>query len=363
MTSFLQWLTSSAAKPKKYRIYCVYGDDACLRADAMDRIVTLTDPQERSYYYVGTGEGEVPGAHVWDSVETQPMPGISRRLVVVHSADKIRVWDPLKRFIAGSAMYPETTLVLLLKRSDLGKRVRNKAKSLPGAAVWETTYEDWEEALRAYSNAALISCSPLSIDPADRSKPSQAQRWLSLRLPLSQPQTEYLWRRVGGSSLLARDAVRGLRLAGVNDASGMAQAEFASWVDRVVGQHGAEELTELLLFERRAEAMASVIGQSFERADWSRTIGLLGQRLDWLSALHGALGTNEKLDQVMRRLAIPRHMILHYAHREDKRHNIARKYDDAKVKRCRLLLADLDSILNSGGSIPPGLGEVLVSSW
>lgn len=362
MPSFLQWVT--AEKPKKYRIYVILGEDAVLRADALNRAVQLVKAQEQVYLHVGPpADGGATGATVWDAVMTQPMPGIKRRLVVVHHADRLRRWEQLKAFIDGSSVYPETTLVLVLDRTSLGKRVRNKQKSLPGSPVWETTYEEWEERLRAYSNAAVISCAPLSVEQSDWGKPSPVARWLKLRLPVTQKQAEYLWRRTGGSSLLARDALASMHLMGVTDASNLASSEFAAYVDNIVGRHGAEDFVEHLLFERRSDALASVVDQDFERSDWSKIIGLLGQRLDWLGGLHGALATSEKLDQVMRRLQIPRHMILHYAHRDDATHNVARKYDSKRVIRCRNLLAEFDNALGESRGVPPGFGEALVASW
>lgn len=363
MPSFLQWITSTADRPKKYRIYVILGEDATLRADALERVRRVTEPQEQEFLHVGSGEGEVSAARVWNAVETQPAPGVKRRLVVVHHADKMRRWESLKSFVGGASVYPETTLVLILDRESLGKRVRNREKSLPGAPVYETTYEEWEKLLKDYSSAAVISCSALSVEQQERGKPSAVARWLSLRLPVSQAQAEYLWRRVGGSSLLARDAVVAMRMVGINDATGLAQAQFAGYVDMLVGKHGAEDLVDQMLFERRADALASVLHQDFDRSDWRKILGLLGQRLDWLGALHGALATNEKLDQVMRRLQIPRHMILYYAHREDVRHNIARKYDARRVSRCRALLAEFDAVLGTSGSIPPGFGAALIAAW
>lgn len=363
MPSLMQWITSSAAKPRKHRIYVIYGEDAVLCADALDRALLLANPQERQFFRVGHSEGEASASVVWDAVQSQPIPGVTRRAVVVHEADKMRGWKPLQDFIAGASVYPETTLILLLNRTTIGKRVRNRQKSLPGAPVYETTYEPWEEWLRSYSSAALLSCNPLSSDQADKSKPSPAARWLSLRVPVTQKQAEYLWLRVGESSLLARDVVRSLQLVGVADATALGQAQFASYVDAFVGRHGASDLADHLLFERRTEAFATVTGVEFSRADWSKVLGLLGQRLDWLAELHGALLTKEKLDQVMSRLQIPRHMILYYAHRDDPSHNVARRYDAVRVARSRRLLAELDNVLSSGVSVPVGFGECLVASW
>lgn len=363
MPSFLQWVSSTADRPRKYRIYVILGEDATLRADALDRVLAVTKPQEQEFLHVGYGEGEATAAQVWDEVATQPMPGVKRRLLVVHHADKLRRWGPLKAFIEGAAVYPETTLVLVTDRTALGKRVRNREKSLPGAPVWETSYEDWEQLLSDYSSAAVITCGELSLEQAHRGKPSPVGRWLSLRLPVTQAQAAYLWRRVGASSLLARDVVRGMRLVGINDATALSMSEFVSYVDSLVGKHGPEDLVDQLLFERRADAMASVLDRDFDRTEWSRILGLLGQRLDWLGALHGALATSEKLDQVMRRLQIPRHLILYYAHRDDVRHNVARRYDANKVSRARKLLAEFDAALGTSGRIPAGFGPALVASW
>jgi len=363
--SFLQWVSSG--KPKRYRITVIHGEDAVLRAEALDTAVRLAGAQEATYLHAGrSGDSEAAtAAQIWDAVFTQPMPGISRRLVVIHHADKMRdrSWTNLKTFIEGAKAFPETSLVLVLDRNRLGKRVRNREKSLPGAPVWEDSYEEWESSLRDYTGAGVISCASLSADQQDPTKPSSAQRWLSLQVPISQRQAEFLWRRVGGSTLLARDVVRTFVLLGYTDLTALATSEFQERVQLIAGMYGAEDFVEHLLFDRKLEAFASISDQTFEHSDWRKILGLLAQRVDWLSALHGALATGEHLDQVMRRLQIPRHMILHYAHRGDQRFNIARKFDLTRVRRCRNLIADFDSRLGSSQVVPLGFGESLIASW
>lgn len=358
MPTALQYLET--AKPKRHRVYVILGEDPALRVDALDRVVRVVAPQERVTFHVG--DGEATPARIWDAVTTRPLPGVTSRLVVVHSADRLRSWASLKDFIDGASVFSETVLVLLLDRPQLGRRQRSRTKSLPGAPVWETVLDEWEQWLDAYSGAVVIRCSPLSLD-SDRGKPSAVARWLSLRLPVTQRQAEYVWRRVGGASLLARDALRALRAIGIADATGLPQLSFARAVDQVIGLHGAEDLVDQLLFNRRAEALASVQHQEFSRVDWHKILSLLAQRLDWLGPLHVALATNEQLDQVMRRLGIHRKWILYYAHREDPSHNVARFYDAKRVARCRCLIADMDSALGQSKGVPEGFGEALVSSW
>lgn len=361
MPTLVQWL--EAKRPKKNRIIVILGEDVALRADALDRAVALVKPATLVRFSVGS-EGTT-AAKIWDAVFTQPLAGAGSRMVVVHHADKLRksAWSPLKQFIDGVAAFPETTLVLVLDRRELGTRQRNRVKSTPGMPVWETVLSEWEEWLKSYSSSVLVTCSPLSIDAPEPRKPSPVARWLSARLPVSQRQAEYLWRRTGEDSVLARDAVRALRVLGLTDATGLPESGFAGYVDSVVGLHGAEDLAEHLLFERRREAFASVTGNEFTRAEWYRTLAFLSQRLDWLGPLHQALATNEQLDQVMRRLGIHRKWILHYAHREDHKHNVARRYDAKKVSRCRRLLADFDAQLGRSKGVPEGFGESLVAAW
>lgn len=350
-------------KPKKSRIYVILGEDAALRADVLDRVVAHVAPQDRVTLHVGSAEGDATAAQVWDAVTTRPLAGTASRLVVVHAADRLRHWAPLKVFVDNASIFPETTLVLVLNRPQLGTRQRVRKPSMPGGWSWEDVLAEWEQWLKSYTSSSLITCRPLSIEPNERGKLAPATRWLSARLPVTQRQAEYLWRRVGGDSILARDTVRALRALGLADASGLQGSQFASYVDAVVGIHGPEDLVDQLLFERRADAFAAVAEQDFSRADWAKILGLLGQRLDWLGPLHEALATNEQLDQVMRRLGIHRKWILYYAHREDKNHNVARRYDPKKVARCRRLIADFDAQLNSSRGVPSGFGEALVSAW
>lgn len=361
MPNVLQWLSSD--KPKKYRVFVLLGSNHTLRSDVLDGVRRVVDPQEVESFFLGSGEGDASPAQVWDSVTTQPMPGVKRRLVIVRDAHRIRNWRPLDAFIAGAASYPETSLVLVLDRDQLGKRERNREKSLPGAPVWETVYEPWEQSLKNYASCGVFVCSELSLEAADRTKPSQAQRWLSMRLPLSQRQTEYLWTRVGESPLLARDVLRGLELIGLRDASLLSFSDFMAYVNALVSVHGATDFVDHLLFDRKLEAFSAVQSSGFSAGDYRKILGLLAQRVDWLHALHGALATNEHLDQVVRRLGIPRHMVLYYAHRDVAKNNIARKYDLRRVVRVRSLLADFDARLSASPVVPVGFGESLIVAW
>jgi hypothetical protein len=290
--------------------------------------------------------------------------------VVVSYADRIKKWHGLTHFIKNKAAYSETTLLLLSERAGAGVRQRSTKKGgLPGKYVWETVLTEWEDAVRSYAAGCAISCTTPSIElPSTGNRGgvgamSSLARWLSLRLEVSQQQAEYLWSRTGEQSSLARDVVDQLRLSGIPSARSIGMTEFRAAVNAVLTAHGSEDFAELVLFGRKQLALTSLADHSFSSADWSRIIGYLSQRLDWLAPLNVALATNERLDQVQRRLGIHRKYILHYAHREDPAHNIAKHYDRVRVLRCRQLLADLDASLAAVPGVPAAFGEVLLASW
>lgn len=366
MPTAVQWLTSDRTSTK-YRIYDVLGSDAALRTEVVDTLVQRLSPAEIVRVTVGSGDGEHSTAQVWDIVKAAPLiRAEGARLLIVSEAQRLQFWGPLRELIDDRARFADVVLVLVSDRAQQGWRERDP-QSLPGQPIYKTVLAEWEQWLKDYSSATSITCSTPSID-VDNKGVSQVSRWLSRHLVVTQRQAEYLWSRTGQSTALAGDVVEQLARAAPalgrsRDARDLALPDFQRLVDGVVTMHGPEELVDLILFGRKQLALASIRDQEFESSKWRGILGLLSQRLDWLAPLHDALATNEDLQQVQRRLSINRKWILTYAHREDPKHNIAKQYNQAKVARCRQLLALLDDALESQPGVPPGLGEVLIASW
>jgi hypothetical protein len=364
VTSALQWLTNPSTKTR-IRVYDVYGSDATLRADVINEIETRVSAHVR----VAFSAGEVPDSEIWQSIATAPLAGVSSRLMVVSSVDRIKDWSGLEKFIKDKTAYAETVIVLLSDRAAAGHRVRKADPRSPGKFTWSTELTEWEQWLRDYSAATSISCTTPSIElPATGNRGgvgalSPLARWLSLRVEMTQGQAEYLWSRSGEQSALARDVAEQLRLLGEESVKHRGMTEFRSAVNSILTAHGSEDFAEQILFGRKQLALMSIADHDFTSAEWAKILGYLSQRLDWLEPLHVALATKEKLDQVQRRLGIHRKWILQYAHREDSTHNIAVHYDRVRVMRDRALLADLDAALATSRGVPVGFGEVLVSAW
>lgn len=362
MSSAVQWLTSSKTLS---RVYYVFGPDTALLTDVLTEIKRRSSNAD----YITLSASEVSDEEIWRVLSTPPLASVSSRLLIVSSCERIKTWNGLERFIKDKATYSETTLVLLSDRDELGTRVRDSSQKLPGKPMWKTVLSDWEQLIHDYSAGITIFCTTPSIDlPSTGNRGgvgaiSSLAKWFSLRVEVTQQQAEYLWTRSGESSALARDVLEQLRLLRVSKARLMGVSEFRTIVNSLLTPHGSEDFAELILFGRKQLALTSLLDHTFSLADWARVLGYLSQRLDWLAPLHIALSTNERLDQVQRRLGIHRKFILHYAHREDSTHNIAKHYDVARVSRCRRLLADLDAVLVSSSGVPPAFGEVLVASW
>lgn len=364
MVSAIQWLTSD--RSKKYRVFDIYGSDAALLTDVVLDIESRVSAQET----VRVVSGETVDNVIWRRLSTAPMAGVSSRLFVLSAADKMKDWRGLEQFLSDRASFAETTLLLLSDRAQAGKRVRDTTSKVSGKSSWKTELQHWEQLVRDHSSGTHIECNTPSIElpiatgnRGGTEALSPAARWLSLRVQMNQKQAEYVWQRAGHSSALARDVTDQIKLLGRTDVRFSGLSDFAAVVDSILTAHGPEDFAELLLFGKKYLALTSISDHDFTSSEWSRILGYLSQRLDWLLPLHDALATNEKLDQVQRRLGIHRKWILQYAHREDRSRNIARHYGRDRVLRCRSLLACLDSALAESRSVPPGFGEVLVSTW
>ncbi len=353
MTTFARWVDGA----RVHRCYEVFGSDAVIRADALDEIITRCAAEQ----VVRLDAGERPAEQIWNEVEASPLEGRSR-VIVLQGADRLGWWDPLQSWLAARAFHVGTTLVLVCDRAQRGKRRRNR-----NTGKWETELEPWQLWVEEHSAAIAIECATPSAEVTGlargKQQPSSVATWLSRRVPVTQRQAEYLWRRVGGRTALARDVLIQLRLLGLSDATVLGRQDFADRVDALITAQGAESLVEDVLFGRRQTLAQTLADRELDRREWSRVIGLLGQRLEWLEPLHHALRSRESLSTVSNRLGIHQNWILRYAHREDPSHNIAKYYTPQRVARCRRLLADLDAALAQSRSVPAGFGETLLASW
>lgn len=359
MSTAVQWLTTSPSSTKKYRVFDVFGPDATMRTEVLLEIERRVGAQQR----ISLSAAEDPAEKIWQTLARAPLAGVASRIVVVSACDRLRDWSGLKKFVTDRTSFVETVLVLVSDRPEPGKRTRIPDKHMRGKFNWVTELTEWEVLIKDYSAGTYVQCNTPTIDVSGTDGLSPVARWLSLRLPVSQRQAEFLWSRAGENAALARDVVEQIRVLGLSDATIYGESEFKKLVSSVLTLHGAEDFAEALLFDRKELALASLADHSFSAADWSKVLGYLSQRLDWLGPLHIALATREVLTQVERRLNIHRKWILHYAHREDQNHNIARKYDKVRVRRCRTLLGDLDAALSPNRPVPPAFGEVLLSCW
>lgn len=358
MTTFAAWTRlgrESERAGRVHRCYEVLGADAVIRADCVEEIIARVAPAA----VLRLDATELSSEQVWAEVEAVSSGG--SRLVIVSGADRIEWMDPLRGWLADRARVADTTLVLLSERPDRGRRRRDDR-----TGRWVAELASWQRWIDGHSAAIAIECPAPSVEVLGSVRatgPSVAAVWLSRRVPVSQRQAAYLWRRVGGSTALARDVCEQLRLLGLTDARPLGDRGFAARVDVLVSAQGAESLVEDLLFDRRAAVVRTLVERDVERAEWSQVLGLLGQRLEWLAPLHHALRSRETLSTVSNNLGIHEKWILHYAHREDPSHNIARHYSPRRVASCRRLLCDLDAALLASRGVPVGFGEVLVAAW
>lgn len=359
MATAVQWLTTFPSSSKKYRVFDVFGSDATMRTEVLKEIERRVGAQQRLSF--SAAEDSV--AKIWQALARAPLAGVSSRILIVSCCDQISDWSGLRKFVTDRTSFSETVLVLMSDREEPGNRVKVPDKHIRGKFNWVNELTEWEALIKEYSAGTYIQCSTPSIDVSGNDGLSPLARWLSSFLPVSQRQAEYIWSRVGENTALARDVIDQLRVLGVKDGILLGDTEFKNRVNSVLTLHGAEDFAEALLFGRKDLALASLADHSFSVSDWSKVIGYLSQRLDWLGPLHEALATRESLSQVERRLGVHRKWILHYAHREDLSHNIARNYDSVRVRRCRILLGDLDVALSPHCPVPPGFGEVLLSCW
>jgi hypothetical protein len=348
MASYLQWVKTK----RTHRLYEVIGLDSAIKIDALDEIIRRVAPSTRQYLVAGDMSDE----ELWSEVMTTSWYSGSR-LVIISNSERIHWWNPLREWLDNQSIYADTTLVLASSSDPRDKTKKNDE-------FWLSSLSDPFQWIDDHSSAITLVCSTPSIEiPAARNETlSPLARWLSRRLSVSQLQAEYLWRRAGEQTTPARDVVTQIALLRVSEAE-FSENKFREIVDALLSPRGAENFVDLLLFNRRSLAIAALENREFSRREWSSIIGLLSQRLEWLSALQSTLSTTETLEQVENRLGIHRKFILYYAHRWNPAHNIAKWYTPKKIASCRQLLAFCDAALAATRGVPVGMGEVLIAGW
>jgi hypothetical protein len=269
--------------------------------------------------------GENEAGDVWDELLTEP--GLSRRLTIVHEAEKLGQLERMDQLTQGS---PDGASVVFISAAGDFDRAEEDGKKVLAPHL---------ETLKACKDGQMIRCCAPS-KPEDRAA-LVASWWPGASLALGRQVLD----RCGENLTWARETCAKATAAGLG--------ADEKYLTTVCEPELGTQFAELLIARDKAGALKAVSQAS--PGEIALGLGLLASRLRALGALSEAKrrGARSSTD-----LAIKTHLDRWLI---SKLAAFAQPYDIARVRRCRELLALADSHRRQGAQT--GVAEMVIALW
>jgi hypothetical protein len=318
MGSYAQWRTTVDGTGPR-RITWVCGDQPVLIEEIVDHTRTLVAAGELDT--VSLTGGTVPDVDVWAATHQYPLDPTAARFVLVRDAAKIKLWDPLRTWLAENRRLPGTHLLFVAGTTDLPAGTGPVATAL--------------EAIKAKRTLGLIV-------KATQPSPDDLHAWLKRRAPaLSDYVAAHLLARIGGNLMAAAHVAAKLALFDVTVST--------ATIDALVEELPADSFADCLLAGDKRQALRQA--ESMGDDDVLRALGLLDLRLDLLVAVHRGLRHGRRPHEIT---GVNPYLARRYG-------DLAKHYEPRRAANLRTVLAVVDTALRSGARI--GLLETLVALW
>lgn len=316
MGSYAQFhATSSRGVVRRFTWVC--GSESVLAQEVVDTIRRLIQPMTVMTFEMGLDSE----TWMWDACSSAPL---GSRLVIVRQAESAKDWSILPHLIEAGRQLGDSWIVFVSAMSDYPKRE-------------DGSLQDHIAQLRDTSSGQLVRCS----------KPSEPDQlaWVSRLLPgAGKVIASYILARAGGDLQAVRDLCAKAALFGPEPSEAL--------VDALLTEQAAEDFADSLTHLRRVHALSCAGGMT-ER-DMAMAFGLLESRLSLMSVLAPAVRQQMTEHDMRGRLSISTVLIKRFK-------QVAPKYDDSRIHRCRQLLVLAESAWREGAR--EGVAEALVALW
>lgn len=310
MGSYGQWRTA-ADKGELRRVTWVCGEQRALVEEVVATTRQAVAASELDYLSFTAGVDPEPA--IWAAANQYPLNPGAQRLICVRSAEKLKVWQQLERWLASGRQLPTSFLLFVSNDPDLpsdtagGNLLRRKAR--------------------------LVRCSQL--DEAD------AIAWLRRGSQLDTDTARHLLTRVGGDLSAAQAVCVKLNL--------FTGAASTAVIDALCDDTPAASYVDNLLAMRKREALLAAT--RLPERERAATIAELDQRLDLLAVLHHGLRLGLPVSEYQ---GVPPFLVRQYL-------PIAKYYDHHRCAKNRRVLAVCEEALKTGAA--HGVLEALVALW
>lgn len=342
MATYWQWrfpgrrdTTKANQVAKAYeveRITWICGDEPVLIEEMLD-LIKVRLAQLHQLDTTSLDASTDPESEVWAAANQYPPSTNVIRLVTVRSAQRLKGWDKLERWVNEMRLLPNVYLVLISDEPDFayGKRTADSRPLVPHL-----------ELIKAKGDMVRASFPPAA------SAADTLRQWIATFVHLEASASKHLVDRVGADIQAIRDTCFKLQCAQLKNPI------TEQVIDLFCIQQAKDTFVNALLKNDKRDAFLSL--ETMSEDDYLYTIAVLDQRLDWLSRMKNSLANGREKGAYLKGEGVNSAFIATFD-------EYAKYYDPVTVEACRLLLERTDHYLRSSFSKAPGAMEALVMSW
>lgn len=332
MSSFSQWFVSYQKTKSVKQVTWVCGTEPVLMEDIVSTLASHFSPDPWCLSTFVAGEDSEK--EIWADLDQYPVDGKSPRLVVVRRAEQLESPERLVDWIATKNTNPLTSVVFLANTPELQReeqtaeqrRDRKKPELVPHLKAVQ-------------GKGSLIECKPFT-----QSTAKHAVTWVQTKVDIRRGIAGKLLERANGDLRLTRDAVRKLSAFPEEVTEQTINLLFSA-------QPRMSFVDALLVLDKPAASLAL---EHLPADEYSRTLGMLDQRLEVVGTVRDMLVSRSTTGQITAALGnmgfLAKDLI-----------PMAKTYDPKRRDYLRTLLARTDHALRSGITVGPL--ESLVALW
>lgn len=332
MGTYAQW-QRGAAKGKVRKFTWVCGAERVLVDEVAGFIIEMLDNpavNELVAYY-NADAPTFSESDLWVTAAAHPGRENARRLLVVRSANKLKVTDNLTWLVQHGRDLPWLYMLFISDDERL-----EYVNSYAGEEEHAQQLAYHLAALRDSAQGQLVVCSTPNA--------KDLVTWVQGQLQVSDDLAAHLLARCGGDLAAVRDTCTKTR-ALAEDTPLTKQL-----LDSLTTLEPATDFADALIMGQRRTALYAAM----DVEDFGLVIGLLDARLDMLGALRKAISSGMTPAEMHAKLKIPQQVIVKF-----RQH--ASAYSDVVITRRRAVLTAADSSWRRGA--PEGIAEFLVALW
>ena len=325
MTTFSQWRTGFNKSHTVRQVTWLSGPEVILKEEILLRIKETLHPEVWNFFpFVAGTDSE---REIWEQVDNHPV-NKENRLVVIRSAQNLKMAERIEDFIRNKSLNPFTFLVFISDDSDLPRVPVEKGR--PELVGY----------LQAFQNkGTIVECKPFTNSTA-----KHAVSWVQEKAKISQQVAGFLLDRANGDLRLVRDLCVKLSV--------FPGPITAGTVSQMLSEIPRDTYADAMIMLDKKTALLAL--EQIQPEDYSATLGLLDARLDFASNLHDWLSEQKSPGEISRLAGKQQFLVKDVQ-------PYAKHYDNKRRLAIRKLMSEVDETIRSGETA--GTLQALTALW